>query len=66
MSVSTNSPLLDAFAELHGVFPEWRMGQLVANVVTAAGGVDAAAIWDIESLGTVRQGGGVAPATQRL
>jgi hypothetical protein len=29
-------------------FPEWRVGQLVANLVTAAGGMDAGAIWDIE------------------
>jgi hypothetical protein len=30
------------------LFPDWRMGQLVANLVTAAGGTDAAAIWDME------------------
>ena len=37
-----------AIAELRALFPNWRMGQLVANLVTAAGGIDASAIWDIE------------------
>ena len=30
------------------LFPDWRVGQLIANLVTAAGGTDAGAIWDME------------------
>jgi hypothetical protein len=48
MNMSLGEELLEALSELHLLFPEWRMGQLVANVVTAAGGVDAGAIWDVE------------------
>jgi len=35
-------------SELRALFPDWRMGQLVANLVTAAGGTDGGAIWDME------------------
>jgi len=45
---SSSSELIAAISELRTIFPDWRMGQLVANLVTAAGGKDAAAIWDIE------------------
>jgi hypothetical protein len=48
MSISTAEELIGALAELRALFPDWRMGQLVANLVTAAGGTDAGAIWDVE------------------
>ena len=48
MNVSAAEELIRAIAELHALFPDWRMGQLVANLVTAAGGKDAGAIWDME------------------
>jgi hypothetical protein len=48
MNVSVADELIGAIAELRALFPEWRMGQLVANLVTAAGGTDAGAIWDME------------------
>ena len=48
MIASHTDELVDALSELRALFPDWRMGQLVANVVTAAGGTDASAIWDIE------------------
>jgi len=48
MKISTNEELMGALSELRSLFPEWRMGQLIANLVTAAGGVDAGAIWDVE------------------
>lgn len=48
MSISATEELIGAFSELHALFPDWRMGQLVANLVTAAGGTDAEAIWDME------------------
>jgi hypothetical protein len=48
MSLSATDELLGALSELRELFPDWRLGQLVANLVTAAGGQDAAAIWDVE------------------
>lgn len=48
MIVSHTDQLLEAISELRILFPDWRMGQLVANLVTAAGGMDAGAIWDVE------------------
>jgi hypothetical protein len=48
MSRSSSEELIEAISQLNLQFPEWRMGQLVANLVTAAGGMDAGAIWDIE------------------
>jgi hypothetical protein len=40
--------LLQALTELSTVFPDWRFGQLVANVATAARGPQAESIWDSE------------------
>jgi hypothetical protein len=48
MIVSQTDQLLEAVAELRALFPDWRLGQLVANLVTAAGGTDASAIWDMD------------------
>ena len=48
MNVSTADELIVALSELRALFPDWRMGQLVANLVMAAGGTDAGAIWDVE------------------
>jgi hypothetical protein len=48
MSTSEAEELIEAMSELRALFPDWRMGQLVANLVTAAGGTDAGAIWDVE------------------
>jgi hypothetical protein len=48
MNDSTTQELLGVLAELHTLFPDWRTGQMVANLVTAAGGTDAGAIWDVE------------------
>ncbi len=48
MSVSTTDELIVALSELRALFPDWRMGQLVANLVMATGGTDAGAIWDVE------------------
>jgi len=48
MSAIVTDELIEAIAELRGLFPDWRMGQLIANLVMAAGGVDGSAIWDIE------------------
>jgi len=48
MNSVTTDELLDAITELRVLFPEWRMGQLIANLVTAAGLESADAIWDVE------------------
>jgi hypothetical protein len=48
MVVSQTNELIEAISELRLLFPDWRMGQLVANLVTAAGGTDEGAIWDME------------------
>ena len=48
MIVSQADELLEAISKLRSLFPDWRMGQLVANLVTAAGGMDAGDIWDME------------------
>lgn len=48
MKTSHTDELLDALSELRIHFPDWRLGQLIANLVTAAGGLDAGSIWDME------------------
>lgn len=48
MSVSLTDELSEAISELRRLFPDWRMGQLIANLVMAAGGTDGGAIWDVE------------------
>lgn len=45
---TTREELLQAFAELSVLFPDWRFGQMVANVVSAAGAMKAEALWDSE------------------
>jgi len=44
----TRAELLEALAELGQMHPEWRLGQMLANVAMAAGRMDAGAIWDLE------------------
>jgi hypothetical protein len=48
MSFTTSDTLLEAVACLRQLFPEWRFGQLVANLTTAAGCQEPEAIWDVE------------------
>jgi len=48
MSVSVAEDLLAAMSKLRALFPDWRMGQLLANLVTAAGRADPGAIWEVE------------------
>lgn len=48
MNTATTDELLDALTELRGRFPHWRLGQLIANLVTAAGFDSVDAIWDVE------------------
>jgi hypothetical protein len=48
MNVSLSEELIESISALRSLFPDWRMGQLVANLVTAAGRTDAGDIWEIE------------------
>jgi hypothetical protein len=48
MNEKSRGELLEVLAQLGAVFPDWRFGQLVANVATAARGAQAEAIWDSE------------------
>ena len=46
MSLRTTDELLDAISELRTLFPDWRMGRLVANLVQAAGRSELSDIWE--------------------
>lgn len=48
MSTATTDALLEAIHDLRVRFPQWRMGQLIANLSMAAGFQNPEAIWDIE------------------
>lgn len=48
MNVSVADELIEAISELHHLFPDWRMGQLVANLVLAGGGTYGNDIWEVE------------------
>lgn len=45
---STDHDLITAITELRELFPEWRMGQLIANLVQAAGCDQDGAIWNVD------------------
>ena len=45
---TTGDELLAAVRELRTLFPDWRVGQLVANLTQAAGRDREGAIWDVE------------------
>jgi hypothetical protein len=44
----TRSELLRAIAELGELFPEMRLGQMMANLATFAGRMEAGGVWDLE------------------
>ena len=48
MNISASQELVGALAELHSLFPDWRFGQMIANLTTAVGATEAGAIWDVE------------------
>jgi hypothetical protein len=48
MNQTVADPLLQAVTQLRELFPEWRFGQLVANLTTAVGRQEPEAIWDVE------------------
>ena len=45
---SERAELLRVLAELGEVYPEWRLGQTLANLATSAGRMDAGGVWDLE------------------
>jgi hypothetical protein len=44
----TRLDLIDALAQLSRLCPEWRLGQMVANLAMTAGRLDAGGVWDLE------------------
>jgi hypothetical protein len=44
----TRAALLAALADLGRLRPEWRLGQMLANLAMTAGRLDAGAVWDLE------------------
>lgn len=45
---TTREELLAALAELGKLFPDWRMGQTLANLAMAAGHPETGAVWDLD------------------
>jgi hypothetical protein len=55
---STRTELLKAIAELTELHPEWRLGQMLANLAMAAGHSESSAVWDLaddEALAAARR-----------
>ena len=46
MSLASGDELLGVLSELRVLFPDWRLGQLVANLALAAG--REGAVWEVE------------------
>jgi len=40
--------LLDALTELSRIKPQWRLGQMIANVAMTAGRLESTGVWDLE------------------
>mgnify|MGYP001240525004 CR=1 FL=1 len=47
-SEMTRAELLNAIAKLGTLFPDWRLGQTLANLAMAAGRSESGAIWELE------------------
>jgi hypothetical protein len=48
MTNPVRQDILFALGELSEAYPEWRLGQMIANLAVAARGASAEAIWDVE------------------
>ena len=48
MKTETGADLLAALAELRAIFPDWRVGQMIANLTQAAGRGGEGGLWDVE------------------
>jgi uncharacterized protein (DUF433 family) len=49
-SEQTRQELLTALAQLSRIRPEWRLGQLIANLAMTAGRLDSGVVWDLEDV----------------
>ena len=47
-SEETRTKLLAAVAEVSRLCPQWRLGQLVANLATTAGRLDTGGVWELD------------------
>lgn len=45
---TTRGALLAALEELSRIKPEWRLGQMLGNLATTVGRLDAGAVWELE------------------
>ena len=48
MNASATDELMAALTELRLLFPDWRLGQLVANLALAAGRDSDGGVWEVE------------------
>jgi hypothetical protein len=48
LSHSTRIQLLECLTELSALRPEWRLGQMLANIAMMAGRTDSGAVWELE------------------
>jgi hypothetical protein len=48
MTTPERQDLLRALGELSAAFPEWRFGQMIANLAVVARGATTESIWDVE------------------
>ena len=54
----TRKDVLQALTELSAEFPDWRLGQMIANLAVVARGATVEAVWDVEDeelLDAIRQ-----------
>ncbi len=58
MTETVRRDVLAGLAELSAAFPNWRLGQMIANLSVVARGATTEAIWDVEDeelLAAIRQ-----------
>lgn len=48
MNASTTRSLTDALSQLQAMYPDWRYGQLVANVASWAGKDRPVDVWEVD------------------
>ena len=46
MNTTATDELIEALTEMRSLFPDWRFGQLVANLAQAAG--SQSGVWEVE------------------
>jgi hypothetical protein len=48
MKTAGGDELMGALVELRPLFPDWRVGQLIASLTQAAGRTEDGAVWEVE------------------